>query len=222
MEILCEGPYTWPRNALMLDESEFEIFDSYDVDVYLHSPTIDLNPASMNPGIRAETLFQLNETTDLAVKIGAKGVTTHPGMIHRLEKRVRDLGMNYSVKTLKKAAQYAEGRGIKFSIENMPYRYAYFCNSSKEHQFFVESCGCHATVDIGHANTTGDPASFFKIKDILYYHLSDNDGKRDQHLVLGEGTLDLEILNGIDNVIIELNDYQNVLKSRYLLLSMIV
>lgn len=218
MEILCEGPY-WPRNSLLMDKKEFEVFDSYDIDVFLHTPTIDLNPASLNQGIREETLKQLNETVDFATKIGAKAITTHPGLIHRLEDRVRNLGMVYSVETLQKANNYAEERGIIFSVENMPNRYAYFCNNAQEHQYFVKECGSHATVDTGHANTTSNPAAFFKMKKIAYYHLNDNDGEKDQHLTLGEGTFDLSLLNGVDNGIIELNNYENILKSRELLFS---
>jgi len=218
MEILCEGPY-WPRNMLSMDKKEFEVFESYKIDVYLHAPTIDLNPASLNPGIREETLKQLEETIDFASHIGAKAITTHPGLIHRLEDRVRNLGMGYSIETLSKANNYAEDIGIIFSVENMPNRYAYFCNSSEEHKFFIEECGSYATVDTGHANTSDDPKSFFKMKKIAYYHLNDNDGKKDQHLTLGEGTFDLKLLNMVDKGIIELNNYENILKSRDLLLS---
>jgi sugar phosphate isomerase/epimerase len=57
------------------------------------------------------------------------------------------------------------------------------------------------------------------MKNICYYHLSDNNGDKDQHLILGEGNLDLELLNGIDKVILELDDYQNVLNSRKILRS---
>ncbi|MGB9978627.1 sugar phosphate isomerase/epimerase family protein [Methanobacterium sp.] len=219
MEMLCEGPY-WPRNMLSVNRNEFEIFNSYDISVFLHAPTIDLNPASLNPGIREETLKQLNETVDLAVEIGAKAITTHPGMINRLEDRVRSWGKVYSIETLQKANDYAESRGIKFSIENMPSRYAYFCNNAEEHEFFVNACGSYATVDTGHANTSEDTGSFFKMKKIIYYHLNDNDGKKDQHLALGEGTFDLNLLNGVDNGIIELNNYENILKSREVLVSL--
>ncbi len=218
MEMLCEGPY-WPRNLLFMDKKEFEAFDSYDIDIFLHAPTIDLNPASLNPGIRKETLKQLKETIDLASYIGGKAITTHPGLIHRLEDRVRNLAKVYSVETLEKANNYAEEVGIKFSVENMPNKYAYLCSNSQEHQFFIEKCGSYATVDTGHANTSDDPESFFKLKKIAYYHLNDNDGKRDQHLTLGEGTLDLNLLNEVDKGIIELNNYDNILKSRDLLLS---
>ncbi|WP_331709809.1 sugar phosphate isomerase/epimerase family protein [Methanobacterium congolense] len=218
MEILCEGPWTWPRNALNLYRDDLQIFRSYDVDVYLHAPTIDMNPASLNTGIREETLRQIKETIDMAVEIDAIAITTHPGLIHRLEDRVRDMGMKLAIETLQEAVKYAEDRGVILSLENMPARYAYFCNSPDEHQYFLDECGCRATVDIGHANTFGDPGKFLELDGIFYHHLSDNDGERDQHLALGEGTLDLKVLHGLDNIIIELNNYQNVLKSREVLL----
>lgn len=212
IEILCEGPY-WPRNILD-SKTNFEIFDSYDIDIYLHSPTIDLNPGSLNPGIREETLKQLKETVNFGVKINSKVITTHPGLIHRLEERVRNFGIGHAIEVLTEATNYSKEMGIKFSIENMPNKYAYFCNNAEEHRFFVEKCGSCATVDTGHANTSKDVKSFFKLKNIVYYHLNDNNGKKDQHLTLGEGTLDLNLLNGVKNGIIELNNYQNILRSR--------
>jgi sugar phosphate isomerase/epimerase len=218
MEILCEGPY-WPRNVLSLDKKYFETFHSYNIDVFLHSPTIDLNPGSLNPGIREETLKQLKETIDFAVKINAKAITTHPGLIHRLEERIRTYGMKHAIETIGNANDYAMEKGIKLSVENMPNNYKYFCNSAEEHQFFINKCGSYATVDTGHANTCKDVKAFFDIKKIAYYHLNDNNGEKDQHLALGEGTFDLNLLNGVDNGIIELNNYQNILKSKKLLLS---
>lgn len=214
MEILCEGPHTWPRIALEYDRGAFQVFESYDMDIYLHAPTIDMNPASLNPGIREETLTQIKETIDLAMEIGAKAITTHPGLIHRLEDRVREMGKYYSIETLTSANRYAEDQGVTLSVENMPNRYAYFCNNAQEHAYFTEKCDMKATVDLGHANTTGDIKPFLFMENISYFHLSDNNGEKDQHLSLGEGNIDLNLLKGIDNVIIELNNYQNVLKSR--------
>lgn len=220
MEILCEGPHTWPRIALNYGREAFQIFESYDIDLYLHAPTIDMNPASLNPGMREETLKQIKETIDLAREIDAKAITTHPGLIHRLEDRVRDMGKYYSIKTLTEANQYAKDQGVTLSVENMPNRYAYFCNTAEEHTYFLEKCGTKATVDLGHANTTGDIQPFLTLERISYFHLSDNNGEKDQHLSLGEGNINLNLLKGIDNVIIELNNYQNVLKSRDIFLEM--
>lgn len=216
MEILCEGPY-WPRNILNNGVKELEIFQSYDITVFLHSPTIDLNPASLNQGIREETRLQLIETVDLAVKIGAQTITTHPGIIRRKDAQVRKFALEHAIETLTLCTDYAKDRGINFSVENMPNRFSYICNSAPEHQKVVNECGCGATVDMGHANTSRNPEDFLKIKNTYYYHLSDNDGVKDQHLPLGEGNLDLKLLNNIDKGIIELNKYENVLKSRKLI-----
>ncbi|MCK9152356.1 sugar phosphate isomerase/epimerase family protein [Methanobacterium alcaliphilum] len=215
MEILCEGPY-WPRN-MIANSGNLEIFDSYDIDIFLHAPTIDINPASLNPGIREESQRQMKETSDFAALIGAKAITTHPGMIQRQEERVRNFAIKHAIVNLTECADYAQSRGIFFSIENMPYRYKYLCNTALEHEFFVKKCGCMATVDMGHANTTTHPAEFLKIKNTYYYHLSDNNGEKDQHLSLGEGNLDLSLLKGIKRGIIELNNYDAVLKSKKIL-----
>lgn len=212
MEILCEGPY-WPRNVLKECEG-LEVFQSYDIDIFLHAPTVDLNPASINPGIREETIRQMEETVDMAVEIGAKAITTHPGMIRRLEERVRMMAIDFAVESLTECSDYANGRGICFSIENMPNKYAYLCNNAAEHDSMVRECGCKATVDMGHANTTDDPSTFLKVKDTVYYHLSDNNGQKDQHLPLGDGSLDLNLIKDIKIGIIELNSYESVLKSK--------
>jgi sugar phosphate isomerase/epimerase len=67
---------------------------------------------------------------------------------------------------------------------------------------------------MGHANTTSNPSEFLKINKTIYYHLSDNNGEKDQHLPLGDGTMDLNLIKNIKVGIIELNSYESVLKSK--------
>jgi sugar phosphate isomerase/epimerase len=44
--------------------------------------------------------------------------------------------------------------------------------------------------------------------------VSDNDGRQDQHLPIGKGTIDWDELRGINKAIIEVNDYKAVKESR--------
>ena len=229
IEILCEGPY-WPRNLLNKDNVEnnmavynpklkkmdLEIFDSYNIKVMLHCPTIDLNPASMNKGIRTETEKQTKETLDLASKIGAIAITTHPGLVHRREERIRNLAIEFAIDTLSNCQKYAEELGVTFSIENMPNKPRFLANTPEEHKFLVESVGSSATIDWGHANTHENPHEFLNIPRISYFHLNDNNGEKDSHIPLGEGSADFsyDFLNNVERGIIELNDYKDVLKSR--------
>lgn len=237
IEILCEGPY---HPSMILSENKeiyskfginpqsmnVEINSSYDLNIYLHCPTVDLNPASMNSGIRAETIKQTKETLDLAIKLGAVAITTHPGIVHRKESRIRDMAINYTIESLKKCSKYAEECDIGFSIENMPNtdfnNGKYLGNSPQEHKHIIEEVGSLATIDWGHANTNNSPEKFLEIEkandnyNITYFHLNDNNGNRDQHLSLGKGNADFsyEFLENVRVGIIELNDYSNVLKSR--------
>ena len=52
------------------------------------------------------------------------------------------------------------------------------------------------------------------LKNIIYCHLKDNNGVKDQHITLCEGTMDLNLLKKIDTAIIELNNFDNILKSK--------
>jgi len=222
LEILCEGPY-WPRNLLYSSQNniDIEIFNSYDIELMLHSPTIDLNPASMNEGIRNETAKQTKEALDLAAKIGAITITTHPGIVHRKEERIRNLAVGFSIETLKDCQKYAEEVGVVLSIENMPNKQKYLANSPGEHKKIVESVGSSATIDWGHANTYKSPDEFLKIPNISYFHLNDNEGEKDSHIPIGEGSADFsrDFLNKVEKGIIELNNYGDVSKSREYILN---
>jgi len=51
----------------------------------------------------------------------------------------------------------------------------------------------------------------------MFHENAQRTGYLDQHLPLGEGTLDLRLINGVKRGIIELNNYDDVIKSRNVL-----
>jgi sugar phosphate isomerase/epimerase len=98
VEVLCEGPYL-PRFALKYI-AQFEILSQYDIELTIYSPTVDINPASVNAGIREETMKQLNETVDLAASIDASTVTTHPGYVKRINESLTKQSLELALKSL--------------------------------------------------------------------------------------------------------------------------
>jgi sugar phosphate isomerase/epimerase len=93
-------------------------------------------------------------------------------------------------------AEVADDAGVRIAVENMPFSVFTLCNSGPEIKEVLDAVGMPGSLgfclDLGHANITGETGSLLGLADRLFnVHLHDNDGRRDQHLRIGEGTVDL-------------------------------
>ena len=202
IEILGEGPFF--KN----DNIEFA---NTDLEICIHSTTVDLNIASLNTGIRKESVKQMKDALDYGKKINATALTIHPGQIGRNEDRIRRYALELAIESIGELVDYSD---IVVSVENMPERFSFLGNKVEELERIQNETGCGLTIDVGHGNTCGNCEEFLDLKNISYCHLNDNNGVKDQHVTLGEGTLDLNLLKKVDKGIIELNNFDNVLKSK--------
>ncbi|WP_292475132.1 sugar phosphate isomerase/epimerase family protein [Methanosphaera sp.] len=192
-------------------EKDNEEFKNCGLDVRIHAATVDINIASINRGIRAESVKQMLQCAKYAEKIGAKTITVHPGKIGRNDSRLRKYALNLAIESI---GEIMDQSNVEISIENMPVRKSFLANNVDELEMIQNETGCKLTIDTGHANTCNNLVEMLNLKNISYCHLNDNDGLHDQHITLGEGTLDLNLLKKIDNGVIELNNFENVLKSK--------
>ena len=204
IEILGEAPFFKKENTMAFKECELE--------VSIHGPTVDINIASLNEGIRAESVKQMKECIDYAENINAHAITVHAGKISRNEPRLRKAALEIACESISELVDYS--KNIIISVENMPVRQSFLGNKIEELEMFKSECGCRFTIDLGHGNTTGNNNELLDLKDITYCHLNDNDGVKDQHIPLGDGTLNLKLLKKVKKGIIELNNFDNILKSK--------
>lgn len=181
------------------------------MEICIHAPTVDLNIASLNTGIRKESIKQMKDALNYGSKINATALTLHPGQIGRNEERIRKYALELAIESIGELVDYSD---IIVSVENMPERFSFLGNKVEELERIQNETGCGLTVDVGHGNTCGNCEDFLDLKNISYCHLNDNNGIKDQHITLGEGTLDLNLLKKVDKGIIELNNFDNVLKSK--------
>ena len=195
-------------------EKNNEEFGDCGLDVRIHAATVDINIASINKGIRFESVKQMISCAKYAEDIGAKTVTIHPGKIGRNDSRLREYALNLSIESIGEIMDNSE---VEISVENMPVRKSFLANNVEEIERIQSATGCNLTIDTGHANTCNNLDEMLDLKNISYCHLNDNDGLHDQHITLGDGTLNLELLKKIENGVIELNNFDNVLKSKYVI-----
>ena len=228
-EIVCEGThYLSPKNIKYL----MELKESYEVDIVVHAPFSDLNPASMNERVRKLTVECIRDAIEGAFELDSEVVVVHPGYIPPLWSNYVNEILDNNFSTLSEIVEMAEDYGIKIGLENMP-NFKGVLGITPESLLDIikdiDSKNLGITFDIGHANTAGNPAEFVeKLQNIgigiIHVHAHDNNGYDDEHLKIGEGNINfIEVLEklkeiGYNGIIsLENKNIRDAVKSRDIL-----
>lgn len=158
----------------------------------MHGYFIDINPASADPVIRAHSREACNKSCEIAKRMGADGMVFHSSCFPNL----RGSYMDSWAKTAGGFfSQLADKHSMKIYIENSadldpdPIK-ALIEEASNDK---VKVC-----LDSGHAFLSRAPLEKWmdELHDYVgYVHLSDNMGHFDDHMPLGTGRINLELLD---------------------------
>ena len=201
-EIVCEGHHQLnPKNVKYL----MELKNTYDVDIVVHAPFSDLNPASMNSKVRKLTIQCITEAIEGAFELDGRVVTVHPGYVPVLWSNYRDEILDNNFSTLNEIVEVAEDYEIMIGLENMPNYPGVLgvtLEDLREMVKDIKSKYLGITLDIGHGNTaiSNSTSSCKSLEEyihqlnnvgegIIHVHCHDNHGKEDEHLNLGEGNI---------------------------------
>jgi len=176
----------------VLDIKNFS--NSYDFKYFVHAPSIDTNLASVNPLHRRASKKTILKAVIFAAELDAELLVSHVGRLSRdyPQKLVRK-AMKNAIDSLRRINQVSNDLGIVFTVENDHKSNDYVLAGYPEQiNFLIENVGCKLTFDIGHANTIGKIEDFTKLLDkfIVNVHLHDNNGREDEHLPIGKGSID--------------------------------
>jgi sugar phosphate isomerase/epimerase len=206
-EIVCEGSHTLtPENVEYLSELKGQ----WGVDIVVHAPFSDLNPASMNEKVRKLTIESIEEAIKGASELHAKVVTVHPGYIPPLWSDYVNTIVDNNYMTLNAIVEIAEAYNVMLGFENMPNYHGILGitpDSMREVIKDIDSKYLGVTFDMGHANTAcGAPHTYIKElnsigKGIVHVHCHDNNEKDDEHLLVGEGNIDFtKVIDGLKEI----------------------
>ncbi len=192
VEIKMDQPYLLSALSNLKQQIlTLDIIHSYDLRYFVHAPYIDINLASVNPTVRKASQKVIQESIMYAVRIGAKLIVTHVGRLSRdYPKQIVSKSLKTVVPYLRDLTKIAEDSGLTFTIENDHQSDdRHLAGLPRQLKFLLKEVGCKLTLDVGHANTLGDPRTFVSTlaEYIANVHLHDNKGKRDAHLSLGKG-----------------------------------
>lgn len=169
------------------------IYDTTSLELTLHLPFSDMNLAGLNDSIRAEVLRQMKHYLILASNYVNLAVV-HPGYLSPYGAQVPQQAYMTNLASIQELCDFAADLGVLIAVENMPDFPKIFGKYPDEIQEMLDAVGSHNvgfTFDVGHANTVGLIDEFLDQlgNRISHVHIHDNMGKKDEHLPLGEGTI---------------------------------
>lgn len=192
--------------------------------ISIHGPFLDLNPASYDSLIKEATLQRYNQSYHAAKVLGADRIVFHSCYLDNIY--YRESYIDNSISFWKEFLK-DKNDNIKIHIENVydkePSHLIEIVDKVNNENFSV-------CLDIGHVNCYGieNLESWIKKlgKRIGHLHLHNNDGLKDTHSGLKNGSINIEnILYLIDNycnepaITIEVNNMDEIKDSVSLLLS---
>jgi len=203
--------------------------EGYDLALLLHGcfPPLRewfiLNPASQEEETLTETRRLILAMIDLARRWEVPLVSVHPGFTaYPTRPRGEDPGspdVPYAValrtaqESFRLFLEAAQG-DVEVIAENLPYEPATMMRNPEEIAEFVEGLGMGLLLDVGHFHVSACQMGFDfarGVKAVAKYarelHLHDNDGGADEHLPLGEGTIDFGLLQGVTDAVPVLEAY---------------
>ncbi len=205
-------------------ESIMSVLDQYGLFCQVHAPICDWNVASMTDRLMRASIDETKETIDAAEMLGAKVVTVHPGLSSMAVPGMESRAVERANIAMRELESYVDGREIVLAIENMPNPPFFLGRTASQLAEIVDGTDLGICFDIGHANTMGEiDAMIDSFKDrIVNIHIHDNNGDRDAHMTLGQGSIDfthvIRRMSGYKgNWIIESKSLESAIQSKAIL-----
>ena len=193
IEVVDEGLHTLDKRRV---SELINLGESYGLKYSVHAPFADINIASPSKPLLKAMIKRLEKSLANANALNAYIWIFHPGLETGISMFYPGEAWIQNRKTAQLLYKIAEDYGVKVAIENVPEPYPFLMKSVEHFQKFYgeveENVGL--ALDIGHANLNGQIELFLeKFSDrITHIHAHDNNGKEDQHLGIGYGTVDWE------------------------------
>jgi len=191
IEIVDDGFHTLNKQRVSTLKS---LRESYSLKYSVHAPFADINIASPSKPMLKATLKRLEESIAYASALNSYMWVFHPGLKTGVSMFYPGMDWLQNLKTTRLLIKMANDYGVKIAIENVPEPYPFLMKSVEDLTRLYEEVNEDMSLvfDVGHANLNRQIERFLTVfaDKIVHIHAHDNDGKDDQHLGIGHGTID--------------------------------
>jgi sugar phosphate isomerase/epimerase len=194
MELSMDPPMAHYSQVRQLKTELLAALERRRMQLVCHMPTF-VSLADLTQSIRLASLSEVLDSLVAAAELEPLKVVVHPAYINGLGTFVVDLAHQYAMQSLAAIVQKARELGLTLCLENMFPHIGFGVDPEDFEKIFSDYRGLKMTLDIGHGNI-GSPRGKRLIKlieafpdRIGHLHVSDNFGKRDDHLPIGSGSV---------------------------------
>lgn len=189
----------------------------------LHGAFFDIVPFSWDSGIRGHSLYRMQQSVEIACQLGCRGVVFHTGLVPGLvsDKKYRANWLDVMEKTVR--GLLAQSDKVEIYCENTfdeksPYELKDLAIALRDEERFG------VCLDVAHMMLSGEkPEHWFAelAPYVRHFHLNDNHLGRDEHLALGDGSIDWDLMFGLidrhglwgSSMLLEMNGMDKIQKS---------
>jgi len=195
VEILDDGVHELSKSRVNLLK---ETAKSYDLEYTVHAPFADINIASPSSIMLNASLKRLAKSLYYAHALDAKLWVFHPGARTGISQFYPGAEWKRNTQSIQELYAEAEQFGVNIAVENLPAKYWFLMSRPEDFDKFYKETGLPLGIvlDIGHANLENQTDFFFdKLSDkIVHIHVSDNKGVDDDHLGIGYGAINYNLI----------------------------
>ena len=196
-EIAIKGPELDCLEETLLDRIA-QTLEQARIRPTVHAPFFDLNPGALDPLIRQATLQRLGQALSFAGRLNAHLMVIHPGFdkwrYPNLDQAWRALAKEFFPPLL----EQAKACDCRLAIENI---YEEAPDTLVQLVDEIDSEWFGHCFDVGHWHLFGKRPMAEWLEAInprfFHLHLHDNHGRADEHLPVGNGTIDFTPLQSI-------------------------
>lgn len=169
--------------------------ERYRMGLVCHLPTF-IFTGDLTASIRQASRQELRSSIAVAAQLGAQKAVLHPSCITGMGRNVPALCESYARESLAEAVDVAARYHIDLCLENLFPQLTPFGSMDEWDQRFARYPQLGLTLDIGHAHIGPDGMqrilTFIQrfAPRLRHLHVSDNLGRRDDHLPIGDGLID--------------------------------
>ena len=194
LELAMDPPEAHHEKLQALSDAIQEGLARYRMGLICHLPTF-ISTADLTASIRRASRHEIRASIEAAARLGARRAVLHPSYINGMGRNVPALTEVYARESLDEAVHCAADVGLDLCLENLFPPLTSFGAMDDWEACFENYPRLGLALDIGHAHITGGMMevlrfiSRFKSR-LRHLHVSDNLGRRDDHLPIGDGRID--------------------------------